>query len=103
MTHTPGTYLAQPASPLPFTLGGIDISVNDVPCPILAVVIPQDSSAMSQINFQVPLERNASIEMQLPGGFQGTLVVEGGGGGNVLQTSLPRAPGGGFIPTDMVM
>ena len=57
---TPGTYVAPPSSPLPFTLGGLAVIVNGAPSPILSVIIPvAGSTAYAQVNFQVPMERNA--------------------------------------------
>ena len=55
----PGTYIAPSSSPLPNWLGGLQVVVNGALAPLLAVVIT--SSGDVQINFQVPLERNASI------------------------------------------
>ena len=60
ITKNPGVYVAS-STPLPFLLGGVSVYVNGGIAPLLAVVIPsQDqSSALTQINFQVPMERNS--------------------------------------------
>jgi uncharacterized protein (TIGR03437 family) len=50
----PGTYVAASSSPLPYTLGGLSVTINTGMAPMLAVVI--DSSGNAQVNFQVPLE-----------------------------------------------
>jgi len=58
----PGTYIAPPPSqPLPNSLGGIRVMVNGALAPLLAIVIPSDPSANIQVNFQVPAERNPSV------------------------------------------
>jgi hypothetical protein len=36
----PGTYIAPPGEPLPMSLAGFDISINEAYAPILAVVVP---------------------------------------------------------------
>jgi len=56
----PGTYLAPLAQPLPHTLGGVSVAINDDYAALLAVIVPADLSANIQINFQVPLSANAS-------------------------------------------
>jgi uncharacterized protein (TIGR03437 family) len=95
-SQQPGTYLAPPSGPLPFVLAGVTVEVNAARCPLLAVVIPSDLSTPVQINFQVPLERNASILTQLPDGFPGNIAVAGVG--SAFQSPLPGPPnfGGGF-------
>jgi hypothetical protein len=73
----PGTYIAS-SSPLPYTLGGLSVTVNYGMAPLLAVVIT--SSGDVQINFQVPLERNVSlVPVQTPNGYeyQGSLAACG--------------------------
>ncbi|MCZ2152033.1 MAG: hypothetical protein LC126_30180 [Bryobacterales bacterium] len=58
----PGLYTAPPAGPLPFRLAGLQVLVNGALAPILAVYIPREGEkAQAQINFQVPLERNATL------------------------------------------
>ncbi len=60
----PGLHVAPPSSPPPFTLAGVQISVNKSLAPILAVYIPSaGSSAPTQINFQVPMARNAMVQL----------------------------------------
>ena len=63
---TPGTYAAPPSQPLPYTLVGVTVIVNNDYAPLLAVIVPSDPSANVQVNFQVPLSANAS---QLSGNF----------------------------------
>ncbi len=63
---TPGTYVAPPSQPLPYTLAGVTAIVNNDYAPLLAVIVPSDPSANVQVNFQVPLSANAS---QLSGHF----------------------------------
>jgi uncharacterized protein (TIGR03437 family) len=72
---TPGTYIAPPGQPLPMSLAGFDISINEAYAPILAVVVPPaGGSGYTQINFQVPIERNASL---LPNNYAGTFSAVG--------------------------
>jgi uncharacterized protein (TIGR03437 family) len=78
---TPGILIAPSSLPLPFELGGIRVTVNGAAAPILAVVIPPaGSSSAGQINFQVPLERNATLS-QSGAGVGGTMVVSQTGNG----------------------
>jgi uncharacterized protein (TIGR03437 family) len=59
----PGTYVASSSSPLPFALGGLAVLVNGAPAPILSVFVPDlGSSDYTQVNFQVPMERNAVFQ-----------------------------------------
>lgn len=53
--------MAPASQPLPHTLGGVTVSVNDDFAPLLAVVVPSNASADVQINFQVPLSANTSL------------------------------------------
>src|SRR5581483_5072132 len=63
---TPGLYVAPSGASLPFALSGIHIEVNSILAPVLAVFIPgPGQTAPAQVNFQVPVERNVSLE-QLP-------------------------------------
>lgn len=57
----PGTFIAPSSEPLPYSLGGIQVTVNGAFAPILAVAVPSNPLASVQVNFQVPLERNASL------------------------------------------
>jgi len=57
----PGVYVAPASRPLPHTLGGITVSVNNDFAPLLAVIVPTDRTANVQVNFQVPLSANASL------------------------------------------
>lgn len=52
-----GTFTAPPSAPLPFELKGIGVMVNGALAPVLALA---NSGAQAQINFQVPMERNAT-------------------------------------------
>jgi uncharacterized protein (TIGR03437 family) len=70
---TPGVYVAPASEPLPSTLQGFEVVVNGAKAPILAVIIPADPAANTQINIQVPLERDASFGAQVGG----TLSVAG--------------------------
>jgi uncharacterized protein (TIGR03437 family) len=72
---SPGTYTAPPTSPLPFKLAGVQVRVNAASAPILGVYIPgPGQSALAQINFQVPIERNTTL-LSPSGNDNGTLVV----------------------------
>jgi uncharacterized protein (TIGR03437 family) len=63
LTGTAGLLIPPLSSPLPFELGGVRVTVNGAASPILAVVIPATgSSAPGQVNFQVPLERNVTLD-----------------------------------------
>jgi uncharacterized protein (TIGR03437 family) len=91
----PGMYTA--SSPLPFRLDGIGIDVNGWPAPILAVFIPpRGDPAYAQINFQVPLERNATLRA---GGADvgGSITVTDNGTDLVSSTSVPGGGFGGFF------
>jgi uncharacterized protein (TIGR03437 family) len=70
-----GWYLPTPDVPLPFVLGGVQLSVNKGPAPLLAVYIPDAPQIEEgQINFQVPMARN-SEGYQLGGTDTSVLVV----------------------------
>jgi len=76
-TVKPGTYIAPASSPLPYALGGLYVVINNAPSPLLAVVITSSGqTASAQINFQVPLERNASLRPATPpSSYSGSLAV----------------------------
>jgi uncharacterized protein (TIGR03437 family) len=96
LSGAPGTYLPASSAPLPFALAGYALYLNNAPCPILAVVIPPaGQSGLAQINFQVPLERNASIRPS-PDGYPGYLVINGHGL-NIVEDPLPAPGPGGFF------
>jgi uncharacterized protein (TIGR03437 family) len=76
LSGAPGTYLAASSAPLPFELSGVGIEVGAARDPVLAVVIPPGPSAMAQINFQVPLERNALISV-VPNTYLGLVLQSG--------------------------
>ena len=85
-TLRPGTYLAPQTGPIPYQLGGIQVNVNGALAPLLAVIVPPPEQArLVQINFQVPLERNASLRNS-PAGFPGYLLIAGGG---VVEPLIP--------------
>jgi uncharacterized protein (TIGR03437 family) len=63
---TPGTYIAPSSQALPYSLGGVQVTVNGAFAPILAVSVPSSPSASTQVNFQVPLERNVSLAPGTP-------------------------------------
>jgi uncharacterized protein (TIGR03437 family) len=57
----PGTYLAPPSQPLPATLGGVTVAVNNDYAPLLAVIVPAIPASKVQVNFQVPSSADASL------------------------------------------
>ncbi len=65
----PGTYVAS-GFPLPYELAGLGVGVNNGLAPMLAAIV--DSSGNAQLNFQVPMERNASLSAS-PGQYAGTM------------------------------
>lgn len=88
----PGLYTAEGAAFLPFSLARREITVNGARAPILAVIIPPPGQGVTQINFQVPLERNSSLPNYV-GTSAGVLA-----GGGVALAPLPRlSPVGGFF------
>src|ERR1700739_1322007 len=95
LTAAPGTYVAPAGQPLPFSLAGISVAVTAGAAPILAVVVPADRQAGTmQINFQVPMERNVSLELDSRGqpNVPGTLSV----GGATIPLPPPPTWGGFF-------
>jgi len=60
----PGIYVAPASQPLPHTLGGVTVSVNDDFAPLLAVIVPSNPSTDVQVNFQVQLSRSASEQYE---------------------------------------
>ena len=57
-----GTHAADLSSPLPYTMGGVLVTVNHGSAPILYVSITQGPIRQAaQINFQVPAERNSTL------------------------------------------
>lgn len=90
----PGTYLPSSVSPLPNQLAGFQVSINLAYAPILAVVVTTAGSAnYAQINFQVPMERNASLRGSQAGGYAGYLSTCGAPSLN----TLPPLPMGSFF------
>ncbi len=97
---TPGTYIAPSSGSLPYQLGGVEVNVNGGQAPLLAVVVPSDASGNIQVNFQVPLERNAGTQPS------GASTLEGSGIGmsvtgstnSATMTGIAGAPTwGGFF------
>src|ERR1700693_2481881 len=62
---TPGNYVASFSQPLPHTLGGVTVMVDNDYAPLLSVFVPSDQTANVQVNFQVPLSANASLLYQV--------------------------------------
>ena len=93
-TLKPGTYLAPTSSSLPYQLGGFQVIINNAYAPILAVVITASGGSMNaQVNFQVPIERNAAIST-LRGSYPGYLLACGPGSSTDLP---PQSQWGGFF------
>ena len=96
LAGTPGLFTASSALPLPSKLAGVQVTVDGIAAPILAVYIPQlGQSAYGQINIQVPLEWNTSA-----GSARSTLFVQQFLPGPVqsdLLTPLPTPGWGGFF------
>jgi len=94
----PGTYTAPLSQALPYSLGGVAVLVNGAFAPILSVIIPSEPSASIQVNFQVPLERNAVVgpggASSLPGsGMSVSATIS-----SADMTGLPASPyWGGFF------
>ena len=79
VSASPGTYLAPNPSLPPTTLAGFQVNINLANAPILAVVVTSaGGTRYAQINFQVPIERNASLIAPQGGGYAGFLTVCGG-------------------------
>lgn len=93
----PGNYLAPTNQPLPLSLGGVSVVVNNGAAPLLAVAVPSDLSQPVQINFQVPMERNASGDFPGEPQYAGFLAVSSPKY-TALLTGLPLlVPGGAFF------
>ena len=74
--------------PPPFELDGVSVVIDDLAfAPILAVSVPQSGNA--QINFPVPLERNASLVSVTPNSPGGISVLVNL---NVVATQTPPPP-----------
>ena len=101
VTTAPGIYVAPLGQPLPFSLGGVGVYVNYGAAPILAVIVPASGqSGMTQINFQVPMERNVSLEVNTSGQplFPGVVGIDGTGVLGSPTIALPAQPvWGGFF------
>lgn len=90
VSAAPGTYVPSSSSPLPNSLAGFDVVVNSAYAPILAVVVTVSNGiSNAQINFQVPMERNASWA----GNYAGFLTACGA----LPVQPLPSRPSGGFF------
>lgn len=87
----PGTYVPS-SSPLPTFFQGFSVGLNGTEAPILAIVVTQSNgSTYTQINFQVPLQRNVSLPNG--GGYPGSLVSCGA----PALGPLPGRPQGTFF------
>ena len=88
----PGTYISSTSSPLPYELGGLGVGINYASSPVLAVVIASSGQSLNaQINFQVPIDRNASLTIH--DNYPGNLSACG-----VTGTPLPAlSQWGGFF------
>lgn len=76
-TGPAGIAYAASSAPLPSALAGVQVTVNGALVPILAVEFTGQSGLCSEVTFQVPLERNATIPNGQPD-VGGTLTVTQG-------------------------
>jgi len=92
---TTGIYIAPSSQPLPHTLGGVTVTVDNDFAPLLAVIVPSDASGYVQVNLQVPLSANASL---LSGSaYAGNLIVTDGVN-NAVRNETGNVPQwGGFF------
>jgi uncharacterized protein (TIGR03437 family) len=75
----PGLYTAPPAGPLPFRLADVQVIVNGALAPILAVYIPAPGeTSRAQVNIQVPMERNATLNTDGSEDFLTPTVLQSG-------------------------
>src|ERR1039458_8992127 len=82
----PGIYIPSSSSPLPTEFVGTGVAINGANAPILAVVVTESNGVKyTQVNFQVPMERNVSL-----GGFAGSLTACNGAS---IQPLPPRPLG----------
>ena len=93
LTGTPRITVAPSLSLLPQELAGITVTVNGATAPILAVAIPSKGQN-GQINIQVPLERNSTLQSD-GSDNEGTLEVRQQSQADVL-TPLTPPIGVGF-------
>ena len=85
----PGTYVPPANAPLPTNLVGIQVAINGAYAPILAVVVTESNGAKyTQVNFQVPMERNVSLPNA--GAYGGSLTACNGAS---IQPLPPRPLG----------
>ena len=97
LTGKAGILNAPSSFPLPFELGGVRVTVNGAAAPILAVVIPAAGSAgPGQVNFQVPLERNVTLDASGLDTGSSLIVSQTGGGQVQIPISDSRFRGGFF-------
>jgi len=92
----PGTFTAS-TSPLPYRLYDFEVTINGAPAPLLEVFVPAPGdNTPARIDFQVPMERNATLRAggQDVGGW---LAVARRGSGIVGLTQLPTSALGGFF------
>jgi uncharacterized protein (TIGR03437 family) len=88
----PGITVAPSLSLLPSELAGITVTVNGATAPILAVAIPSKGQN-GQINIQVPLERNATLQSD-GSDSGGTLEVRQQSEGDAVSPLTPPTWGG---------
>lgn len=104
LTVAPGTFVSQSSSPLPFQLGGVQVMVNGVKAPILAVVVPPPGqSGPAQINIEVPHERNSTADFSLSEIASvptAILVIAPGANGSLTVPPGRRGIGGFFSGSD---
>jgi len=99
----PGIYLAPASQALPHTLGGVTVTVDNDYAPLLAVIVPSDSAANVQVNFQVPMSANASLlsqSVKAGSAYVGSLIVTDGVNNAAPTTTLTTsqlAEWGGFF------
>jgi len=92
LTGTPRITVAPSLSLLPQELAGITVTVNGATAPILAVAIPSKGQN-GQINIQVPLERNSTLQSD-GSDNEGTLEVRQQSQADVLTPLTPPNWGG---------
>lgn len=92
----PGIFTAT-TSPLPYRLYDFEVTVNGAPAALLEVFVPAPGDTTpARIDFQVPMERNATLRA---GGQDvgGALTIKRRGSGFVRLTPLPCCARGGFF------
>ncbi len=94
---TPGSYIANPAQGLPAELDGFKIGIDYGQAAMLAVVTPASGpTAVTQINFQVPYERNGTPDVGPTAPF-GTFSLDSASEPGPAFHPLPSTSRGGFF------